>query len=494
MEQRKLMLPAFHGERMQRLTGLMTELTERELESWPRERAGGASSSPAAADARDHPAGRVRARAGPAARRRCATLLTEVLAFSESPLSVLPALQRVAGWIAAQRALRQARMARTDELIFELIEERARRPADDRRDDVLAMLLAGPPRGRARRCPPQEIRDELMTALVAGHETTASQLAWAFERLAREPGVRARLADGARRRRERRVPDRDDQRDPAAAARAAQRRAAADQAAGRDRRLRATRPASRCWPAPTSCTTTPTCTPSPYAFRPERFVGKPPGTYTWIPFGGGRRRCLGASFALQEMKIVLRAVLRALRARPGRPGPSRPARRSITFSPTRGATVRAASRAGPRGRRPPQPRSPPPPERARRAPGRGVALACPWISCAPSARSIELPAAAPLAGDPDGGGQEVRRRPGREPGGAGRLLRVLLAVPAAAGVRRRSSASCCRATRARSSRSSSSVLGQFPVIGKQIQVARAARPRARAGDRPGHLAARPASA
>ena len=56
--------------------------------------------------------------------------------------------------------------------------------------------------------------------------------------------------------------------------------------------------------------------PDPYAFRPERFLDEPPGTYTWIPFGGGRRRCLGASFALLEMKVVLRAVLRAYELRP----------------------------------------------------------------------------------------------------------------------------------------------------------------------------------
>ena len=59
--------------------------------------------------------------------------------------------------------------------------------------------------------------------------------------------------------------------------------------------------------------------PDPYAFRPERFLDEPPGTYTWIPFGGGRRRCLGASFAMLEMKIVIRSVLEAPRGRAGRP-------------------------------------------------------------------------------------------------------------------------------------------------------------------------------
>jgi cytochrome P450 len=77
--------------------------------------------------------------------------------------------------------------------------------------------------------------------------------------------------------------------------------------------------------------------PDPYAFRPERFLAEPPGTYTWLPFGGGRRRCLGASFALLEMKTVLRAVLErhAVRAAPG--GLELTRRRSITLSPRRGA-------------------------------------------------------------------------------------------------------------------------------------------------------------
>ena len=79
--------------------------------------------------------------------------------------------------------------------------------------------------------------------------------------------------------------------------------------------------------------------PDPYTFSPERFLGQSPGTYTWIPFGGGRRRCLGASFAIQEMKIVLRAVLARFELAPAAPAPERVARRSITFSPAGGAAV-----------------------------------------------------------------------------------------------------------------------------------------------------------
>jgi cytochrome P450 len=85
--------------------------------------------------------------------------------------------------------------------------------------------------------------------------------------------------------------------------------------------------------------------PDPYAFRPERFLDRNPGTYTWIPFGGGRRRCLGASFALQEMKIVLRAALSRCELTAPGDRPELTSRRSITFSPGRGATVILRDRA-----------------------------------------------------------------------------------------------------------------------------------------------------
>ncbi|MEA2159191.1 MAG: hypothetical protein QOD66_1571, partial [Solirubrobacteraceae bacterium] len=179
LEQRKLMLPAFHGEKMQRLTGLMTELTERETDSWPQDEA-----------VRLHPRLQrltleiiLRAVFGLEQGVQLDELrdaLTGVLAFGESPLSVMPWAQRTARWFGPVRRF-AALTRRTDALIFQVIEDRRANPDDDR-DDILAMLLQarhedGSPMSA------QELRDELMTALVAGHETTASQLAWAFERL-----------------------------------------------------------------------------------------------------------------------------------------------------------------------------------------------------------------------------------------------------------------------------------------------------------------------
>ena len=184
LEQRRLLLPAFHGERMQRLSAVMTELAEREVAGWP-------VNEPVALHPRlQRVTLEIILRAvfglesGPVL-DRLRDLLTAVLEFGESPLSVLPPLQRALRWMPRQRRFAE-RMRQTDELIFGLVQQRRRAPEGD---DVLAMLLAARHEDGSAMSR-QELHDELMTALVAGHETTASQLAWALERLAREPAVR----------------------------------------------------------------------------------------------------------------------------------------------------------------------------------------------------------------------------------------------------------------------------------------------------------------
>jgi hypothetical protein len=84
--------------------------------------------------------------------------------------------------------------------------------------------------------------------------------------------------------------------------------------------------------------------PDPYAFTPERFLGRKPGTYTWIPFGGGRRRCLGASFAVLEMKAVLQAVFEAMELQTAAGGVELARRRQITISPRAGAVAELRNR------------------------------------------------------------------------------------------------------------------------------------------------------
>ncbi|HEX3910306.1 MAG TPA: cytochrome P450 [Solirubrobacteraceae bacterium] len=339
LRQRKLLLPAFHGEKMQRLSGLMTELAEREVASWPLEQ-----------PVELHP--RVQSltleiilRAVFGLQRgaqldELSGLLTEILAFSESPLSLLPAAQRLLKGRGPVGRLERIG-ARADELIFALIEERRRERSDG--DDVLSLLLGardedGEPMSDA------ELRDELVTALVAGHETTASQLAWAFERLAREPAVQRRLHA------ELDDPDGDDEYLTATIHEIQRRRPVLPNAEPRLVKQPIEiggieyRPGVVLFASAYLVHHDPEIYPDPYAFRPERFLGKTPGTYTWIPFGGGRRRCLGASFAQLEMKLVLRAALERHELRPAAAEPEVTRRRGITFSPSLGSRVVLAPR------------------------------------------------------------------------------------------------------------------------------------------------------
>jgi cytochrome P450 len=333
LRQRKLLLPAFHGEKMQRLAGLMSELAEREVASWPLD-------EPTTLHPRlQRLTLEIILRAVFGLQRgaqldELRDLMTEILTFGESPLSLIPPAQRLlAGGGRVGRLERVG--ARADELIFELIEERRAR-ADDG-DDVLSMLL-GARDEQGEPMSPAEMRDELVTALVAGHETTASQLAWALERIAREPAVQHNLHA-----------ELDDESDDDAYLTATineilRRRPVLGNAEPRLVKQPIEiggieyQPGVVLFASAYLVHHDAAIYPDPYAFRPERFLSQTPGTYTWIPFGGGRRRCLGASFALLEMKIVLSAALERYELRsPGAPEVTR--RRGITFSPSHGCRV-----------------------------------------------------------------------------------------------------------------------------------------------------------
>jgi cytochrome P450 len=331
LSQRRLMLPAFHGEQIARLTGVMAQVAGDEVDRWPRE-------EPVALHARlqtltlEIILRTVFGLDEGERLRRLRAAMTQVLAIGTSPASMLPALQRDLG-----RRTPWGRFVRVrdevDAELYALIDERRAHGAE--RDDVLALLLAARHEDGAPMSA-QELRDELMTLLVAGHETTASALAFAFERLVRSPAVLERLIGELG----------DDAYLTATVQEVLRRRPVLPLAA--PRLVVAPVEVGGVRYEPGVCLVAnaylvhhdPAIYPEPYAFRPERFLQEPPGTYTWIPFGGGRRRCLGAAFATAEMKVVLRAVLE--RARPRAAGDGRleaSRRRSITLSPREGAEV-----------------------------------------------------------------------------------------------------------------------------------------------------------
>ena len=199
MSQRKLMLPAFHGQKMAALNDLMAEVTQREVASWPGDQ-----------PIDLHPRMQrltleviLRAAFGLDPGPRLDALrdaLAQMLEFGDQPMSLvpLPSEGPVAGALSKLPALNrfQRLQAAADALIFEQLAERRAEGGEDR-DDVLAMLLAARHEDGSPMAD-QEIRDELMTLLVAGHETTASSLAWAFSILPRTPAVLATLTDEVR--------------------------------------------------------------------------------------------------------------------------------------------------------------------------------------------------------------------------------------------------------------------------------------------------------
>jgi cytochrome P450 family 110 len=247
-------------------------------------------------------------------------------------LAAMAIVQRDLGprspWGAFKRAV-----AAADDVLYDLIR---RRRADPSGDSILGMLL-GARHDDGTQPSDQEVRDQLVTLLAAGHETTATALAWALERLARDPALtarlRAQLDDG-----DERLLD------------------AVVKETLRVRPVLSIAPRKTVqsftvggWELPAGVHVAPCIylthrradlyPPDPAAFRPERFLEGAPERYGWIPFGGGVRRCLGAAFATLEMREVLRAVVTAVDVRPDRARGERVRRRSVVLAPARGARV-----------------------------------------------------------------------------------------------------------------------------------------------------------
>ncbi|HEX2372102.1 MAG TPA: cytochrome P450 [Solirubrobacterales bacterium] len=331
LRSRRLMLPPFHGERMRAYEAVMAEIAARELDSWPlRERF---SLHPRMqAITLEVILRAVFGIADPARRERLGALLVRVLDVVSSPRSqVIGLAARRLGRLGPYGRL-QAVLDETDAVLHEQIAERRAATDLDGRDDILSLLVAarfedGEPMSDA------EVRDQLVTLLFAGHETTATALAWAFDLLFRNPDamdrLRGEVADG-----------RDGYLD--AVVTETLRVRPVVPSVGRLLTSSATLggfdvPAGTAvMPSIYLVHTRADLYPEPYEFRPDRFLDGAPDTFSWIPFGGGTRRCLGAAFASFEMKVVMRTILRRseLRAATDRPEPY--GHRNVTLSPRNG--------------------------------------------------------------------------------------------------------------------------------------------------------------
>jgi cytochrome P450 len=344
LRRRKLMLPPFHGERMRAYESVMAEAAEREVASWPVGRRFALQESMQAITLEVI----LRAVFGvedDERRRRLRRSLVGILATTRSPLAIGMTVGRLRRLPAYRRTGEM--LAQADEILYAEIAERRRDPSLASRDDILS-LLVGARFEDGSAMSDAELRDQLMTLLMAGHETTATGLAWAFDLLFRSPRVVERLRD------ELATGDHDylD-----AVVEETLRIRPVVPFVGRELRVPAELDGYELpegtvvMPAIYLVHTRPDLYPDPQAFRPERFLDEGPGprpdTYSWIPFGGGTRRCLGASFAQLEMRAVLRTVLERTELRPGT-GTAEPiVRRNVTLSPRHGTPAVLVARHPP---------------------------------------------------------------------------------------------------------------------------------------------------
>ncbi len=345
---RKLMLPPFHGERMRAYEREMEEATERELDRWP-------VGTPFPL----HPSMQeitldviMRAVFGIADDRRdnLRQGLIDILAATRSPLTFGMVVNGVRE-LPHYRALRR-RIEETDQLLAAEIAEHRADPGLEEREDILSLLISARDED-GEGMTDSELRDQLMTLLMAGHETTATALAWAFDLLFRHPDAMGRLLDEVNEGEGTEYLD--------AVVEEALRLRPVVPFTGRELRAPAELGGYEL-PAGTTvfaaiylAHTNPDNFPDPYAFRPERFLGEKPDpitpqlgssagagrprrghTYSWIPFGGGTRRCIGAAFAQLEMRVVMRTILRGAVLEPATAAPQGMVRRNVTLSPREG--------------------------------------------------------------------------------------------------------------------------------------------------------------
>ena len=334
LQARKRLLPPFHGESVRRYGEVVERIVAEEIDRWPLDKPFPLHPRmqaitlevilQAVIGVTDPVRLRALREALPAAVPTDPTLMV---------IWVVPALEHIGRWRRFRRTVEEA-----NRLLREEIAARRLDPQLDEREDVLSQLV------RAGETDDEELRDQIMTLLLAGHETTTTGLAWTFERLLRHPDALARACESARGGK-----DGDDAADDAYL----------DAVVQETLRIRPVIPAVLrqlqapvqlgAWQLPAGVTVMPAVKllhsdpalfAEPERFRPERFLDDGEGsTYTWIPFGGGRRRCLGAAFASFEMRVALRTILQRTTLRADRARDERVRNHHITLVPARGTRV-----------------------------------------------------------------------------------------------------------------------------------------------------------
>ncbi|MFN8114451.1 MAG: cytochrome P450 [Solirubrobacterales bacterium] len=338
MRQRKLLLPPFHGEAIADYTRQIREVAEREVDTWRPGDEFPLAKRMQAVTLQVIMTGIFGIEGEPAPGTAERSLRDETrffLSLSERPIWRIVELYHQ-GKMEPHGPVK-AVMDRLDKSFYRVIAERREIPAAEQGNDVLSILMAATD-DEGHHLSDEELRDELVSLVLAGHETTANSLAWTFERLVRFPDAYAALRDAVR------GGDRGDEWVEATIHEGMRVRPVVPLVGRRvqtDWRI-----GEYVVPADTivsACIVTmhhrADLYPRPYEFLPERFLGVKPGTYSWIPFGGGTRRCLGASLAMAEQKIVLETIVRRSDLTYADPEPEREIHRNVTLVPKHGGRV-----------------------------------------------------------------------------------------------------------------------------------------------------------
>lgn len=344
LRQRKLLMPAFHGERMQAYGQAMLDEANASIDTWPLQQSFVIQRQMQAITLRIILRTIFGVAQGPQFERMCAITRTAV-EIASNPLLLFPMMQRDLGsWSPWGKFMRLK--AAIDDILRDEVAQRRRAAAPAGADALSLLLEARDEQGAPMTFP--ELRDELVTMLVAGHETTATALSWTLCWLLRDPALHARLCEEVATAAEsgRLVPER------------VAKLELLDATVREGLRIRPVAPLvgriTRSpmhlsgYEIPSGWVVAPaiylahrrqSVFPAPDRFEPQRFLGTRISPTEWLPFGGGTRRCIGAAFATYEMKMVLSAMLwrTSLKLEPGYE--PRPVRRGVTIAPAQGVPI-----------------------------------------------------------------------------------------------------------------------------------------------------------